>query len=164
MPYGLSVSWRLLTESAPELAAHAARLFSETHGYAFLATISADGSPRVHPVAPIITPSAVHLALRWDSPKLRDLRRDPRFALHSSVHPPDDKELAIRGTAMEVRDSQFRRAVAQEQVSGAELSESMALLSLTPRHASWTVWRDGNPQRIVWRAGNLNQGQARSST
>lgn len=151
-PTVAKVHWDQLAGSAPELAAHCARLLSERHGYVFLATTSADGSPRIHPVAPIITPTAVHVAVSLTSPKLRDLRRDPRFALHSSVHPPDDEELAVRGTVVEVPDEQSRRAVAAQRISGAELHGSMTLLALAPAHVMWTVWRDGAPHRVVWRA------------
>ena len=152
------MSWDLLADDAPELAARARRLFAETHGRAFLATISADGSPRVHPIAPLVTPSAVHLAVRWDSPKLRDLHAVPRFALHSSVHPPDDEELAVRGTAVVASDDGIRRAVAEERVSGAELDDSMALLALTPEWVSWRVWHDGHPRRVLWRVGDPGRG------
>src|ERR1700741_568183 len=84
---------------SPQLAEHGWGLLAERHGYASLATPAADGSPRVHPVAPIRGERGLFVAVGRTSPKLADLRRDPRMALHATVLPPDDEEFALRGTA-----------------------------------------------------------------
>jgi hypothetical protein len=74
-------------------------------GLGFLATVRADGGPRVHPISPVMTDNAL-FALIVPGPKLADLRRDGRYALHSETFPPPraDDAFYITGTAYEVDD------------------------------------------------------------
>ncbi len=74
--------WKTFTQQAPELAAFGKARFSS--GVAYLATVRADGSPRVHPVTPIIG-EQLFLFMEPTSPKGDDLRRDDRYALHCAV-------------------------------------------------------------------------------
>lgn len=53
-------------------------------GVANLGTLRADGSPRVHPVTPIIG-EQLFLFMEPTSPKGKDLQRDARYTLHCSV-------------------------------------------------------------------------------
>jgi hypothetical protein len=78
----------------------------------YLATVRADGSPRVHPVVPLLADGDVFVAIADASPKWRDLRREPRCVLHALPGPRDD-ELVLRCTAAEKPDAMARvRAVA----------------------------------------------------
>jgi hypothetical protein len=52
---------------------------------AYLATLRADGFPRVHPVTPIVTDDALFLFHGADVAEGRDLRERRRFALHTGV-------------------------------------------------------------------------------
>jgi hypothetical protein len=70
---------------------------------AFLATIRPDGGPRLHPFCPIFARGRLFAAIPQASPKGRDLRRDPRCAIHALPGPEDD-ELCIRATAREAGD------------------------------------------------------------
>jgi hypothetical protein len=84
-------------------------------GLGFLATVRPDGGPRVHPISPIRTDDAL-FALIVPGPKLADLRRDGRYALHSETFPPPraDDAFYITGTALEVADrDQWDRVAAQ---------------------------------------------------
>jgi hypothetical protein len=63
------VSWRELQDSQPELAAFGERRFPS--GVAYLATIGVDGSPRVRPVTPIVTPHRRFVFMEPTSPKGR---------------------------------------------------------------------------------------------
>jgi hypothetical protein len=75
-------SWQAFAQQAPELAAFGrARLLS---GVAYLGTLRADGSPRVHPVTPIIG-DELFLFMEPTSPKGKDLLRDARYTLHCAV-------------------------------------------------------------------------------
>ncbi len=69
--------WIAFAGQSPVLAARGRTLLTERHGYAYLATVTADSSPRVHPVAPIIGDNGLFVAVAHGSPKLADLRRDP---------------------------------------------------------------------------------------
>lgn len=90
MPSGFpqppTMSWPQFAASEPDLAAFgAARLATSL---AYLATIRADGSPRVHPVSPIIAPSGLYVFMEPTSPKAADVCDRAQFALHNGV--PDE--------------------------------------------------------------------------
>jgi len=146
--------WLDFAARAPELAGHGQRLLAEPHGYAYLATTSADGSPRVHPVAPIRTHRGLFVAIGRRSPKLADLRRDPRMALHATVLPPDDEEFAVRGRVVEIDDPAERAAAVAGATDGAQLADHLALFELDLLEVGWARWSDGKPERAWWRAAD----------
>ena len=80
------------------------RLFQFGPGLAYLATVRADGGPRVHPVCPNIVRGGL-LVLVGPSPKRRDLQRDARFALHSFPLPDRDDEFYLTGRAERREDA-----------------------------------------------------------
>ena len=65
-------------------------------GFGYLATVRADGGPRVHPVSPVITDEGLFCFI-IDSPKRRDLERDGRYALHSFPPEESDDEAYVAG-------------------------------------------------------------------
>jgi hypothetical protein len=74
-----------------------------------LGTLRKDGSPRISPVEPYLSQGELLFgAMTW-SLKARDLMRDPRCVLHSSVTDPDggDGELKLYGRAV-VADDELR--------------------------------------------------------
>jgi len=108
------VSWGDLAAARGDIAAAGRRLFY-VHGIGlgFLATIRADGGPRVHPICPVVTESGLY-GMIIPGPKLDDLRRDPRYALHSeTVAPPNqDDAFYVTGMALEVADPVAWEAIA----------------------------------------------------
>lgn len=68
------------------------RLRFESHIHAVLATLRRDGSPRLSGTEAPIRDGHLWLGMMPDSLKVADLRRDPRFSLHSS---PDTEELLL---------------------------------------------------------------------
>ena len=80
-------------------------------GLGYLATIRKDGGPRVHPVCPVIANDGLYLFIGNQSPKVHDLRRDGRFALHSFPNPEVDDEFYVAGTVQQVDDADIRRVV-----------------------------------------------------
>jgi hypothetical protein len=106
-----STTWAEFAASNPELAAFgAARLIA---GPAYLATIRVDGSPRVHPVSPIVTPSGLYVFMEPTSPKGADLRERSRFALHCGVadNAGSGGEFHVSGTGRLVDDVTLRAEV-----------------------------------------------------
>lgn len=95
-----SVRWSVFEDSAPDLAAFGRKRLES--GPSYLATTRADGSPRVHPVSALIRGGLLGLYMFPTSPKGRDLRRDDRYALHSTVLDTSGTggEFAIRGQAV----------------------------------------------------------------
>jgi hypothetical protein len=77
------MSWKDFEEANPELAAFGLERFKS--GVAYLATVRKDGSPRVHPVTPIVGDGYLFVFMEPTSPKGYDLRRDGRYAMHSAV-------------------------------------------------------------------------------
>jgi hypothetical protein len=90
-------AWSSFVRSAPEIARLGEkRLFQFGPGLAYLATVRADGGPRVHPVCVNIVEGELYLLI-GPSPKRRDLARDGRFALHSFPAPDVDDEFYLAG-------------------------------------------------------------------
>jgi hypothetical protein len=77
------LSWTDFAAEVPHLEVVGRRRLERR--IAYLATIRADGSPRVHPVSPFIGGGCLALFMEPTSPKVADLRRDARYALHCSV-------------------------------------------------------------------------------
>jgi hypothetical protein len=80
-------AWSDLEEQAPALAADVrARLDARVHKT--LATLRRDGSPRISGTEAQILEGELWIGSMWDALKARDLRRDPRFALHGGSEDP----------------------------------------------------------------------------
>jgi hypothetical protein len=70
------------------------------HGHVcFHATLRRDGSPRVHPVEPWVAAGLLMVRFRRQSPKVREVGRDGRYALHSPMDNSDGVggEFLVRG-------------------------------------------------------------------
>ncbi|HZR80107.1 MAG TPA: pyridoxamine 5'-phosphate oxidase family protein [Candidatus Binatia bacterium] len=80
-------------------------------GLGYLATVRRDGGPRVHPVCPVIANDGLYVFIGNHSPKVHDLRRDGRFALHSFPNPEVDDEFYVTGRARTVHDDGVRKVV-----------------------------------------------------
>ena len=83
-------SWGAFESQAPDLAAFGMERLVTAPAY--LATLRRGGTPRVHPVAPIIGGGRLFVFMEPTSPKGRDLRERGWYALHNGV--PDTLELA----------------------------------------------------------------------
>jgi hypothetical protein len=96
--------WAEFEAEAPEMAAAAKQLFHQFGiGLGFLATVRADGGPRLHPMCPILAAGGLWTFI-GPSPKLGDLRRDGRYALHSFPPVEVDDEFYVTGRAVEITD------------------------------------------------------------
>jgi hypothetical protein len=87
-------SWAEVEREAPELAA-LARAFFDAFTHKTLATLRRDGSPRISGIEVEFADGEAWLGSMWRAVKALDLRRDPRFALHSGSPDPS----AWRGDA-----------------------------------------------------------------
>ncbi len=89
--------------SAPQLALPGMALISATR-VALLGTLRRDASPRISPIEPCVVEGQLLVgAMAW-SRKVDDLRRDPRYVLHSAVTGPDsgEGEFKLYGSGVEV--------------------------------------------------------------
>src|SRR2546428_14025687 len=77
------VLWGDFRRLRPDLAEAGRRLLYQFGvGLGFLGTVRGDGGPRIHPICPLLTDDGLYAFLA-PSLKRDDLRRDPRYALHS---------------------------------------------------------------------------------
>jgi hypothetical protein len=98
------VTWQEFETENAELAAFGRERIHRR--VSFLATIRDDGGPRVHPVTPWIFDGHLYVRMFETSPKVADLTRDPRYALHSMMDNDDGEggEFSLRGRAEQIRD------------------------------------------------------------
>ncbi len=101
-------SWTEFSQQSPELAAFGKARFAS--GVAYLGTLRADGSPRVHPVTPIVG-EQLFLFMEPTSPKGKDLQRDGRYSLHCAVENMNGGggEFYVAGHARLVSDPALRQ-------------------------------------------------------
>ena len=115
-PYSRVVpSWSEVEAAAPELTEKVKERFQST-GLGLLATLRADGSPRISGIEPLFALDELWLGMMHGSRKATDLLRDPRLALHNAT---EDKQVTngdarISGRAVEITDPEsfekFNRA------------------------------------------------------
>ena len=104
--------WDDFERDASEVATAVRAAFAR-HVHHMLATVRADGAPRISGTEVIWARGELWLGSMCESPKARDLRRDPRYALHSgSDDPPNwEGDAKVAGTADEVTDPEVFAAV-----------------------------------------------------
>ena len=92
-------AWQDVEQAEPEFAARVQRLF-DAGRHKTIATVRADGSPRISGIECEFTDGALRFGSMPGARKGADLRRDPRFALHGPVfHPVEGKEAEWPGEA-----------------------------------------------------------------
>lgn len=160
-------TWSEFAAQAPWLADAIRTLVCQYGpGLGYLATVRADGGPRVHPVSPVVTDEGLFCFI-VDSPKRRDLERDGRYALHSFPPEENDDEAYLAGRARRVTDAE--KVIRLAGTSRAEprvdwrLFEFTIEVAMLARHAgsavgasrtpgvraAYHVWRDGAGVRPV---------------
>jgi hypothetical protein len=91
--------WREFEQAAPEFAKRVRALF-DAHRHKTIATLRADGSPRISGIETVFDDGELVFGSMPNARKGADLRRDPRFALHSAtVDPVEGSEAQWPGEA-----------------------------------------------------------------
>jgi hypothetical protein len=107
-------SWHEIEAEAPELAGRAWALFG-LDKHKTLATLRRDGSPRISGTELELVDGDLWLGSMENAVKALDLRRDPRFALHSLSTEADWKgDAKIAGRAEETFDEDSRARIVGE--------------------------------------------------
>ena len=92
-------AWSDLERAKPEFAARVQALF-DARRHKTIATIRADGSPRISGIEAAFENGELTFGSMPHARKGEDLRRDPRFALHSAtIDPVDGAEAEWPGEA-----------------------------------------------------------------
>ncbi|HLY27602.1 MAG TPA: pyridoxamine 5'-phosphate oxidase family protein [Aggregatilineales bacterium] len=142
-------SWAEFSRKAPDFAEFGRTRFQS--GVAYLGTLRADGSPRVHPVTPIIG-EQLYLFMDPTSPKGKELQRDPRYILHCAVEDMNGGggEFYVRGRATLTGDPLIR----EQAIRAASYvpQERYILFTLSIEFAFMNTYVGGkaNPRR--WQA------------
>jgi hypothetical protein len=113
----------------PEFAGRVRAAF-DAHAHTFLATLRRDGSPRISGIELHFVLGEPWLAGMPGSVTFTDLRRDPRFALHSGSSAPEafDGDAKLDGRATQVIDPDERAAYA-------------AAAGVAPEHMGFDLFR-----------------------
>jgi hypothetical protein len=92
-------AWSDVEQAEPEFAVRVRRLF-DAGRHKTIATLRADGSPRISGIECEFTDGELRFGSMPGARKSADLRRDPRFALHGpTFHPEQGKEAEWPGEA-----------------------------------------------------------------
>jgi pyridoxamine 5'-phosphate oxidase-like protein len=140
-------SWQEVEAAVPDLAA-AVRTVFDAHKHKVLATLRADGSPRVSGNEVTFKDGEIWLGMMHRSVKALDLLRDPRLAVHSATV---DAELTLgdaklAGRAVEETDPQTIRRFSSdsaEEHDGVEPPEPFHLFRVDIGEVS--IVRIGDP-------------------
>ena len=159
-------TWKELTELAPRIAAVFARRHSATGKLCLLATIRADGFPRICPMEPVIFEDQLWIMGMPDTAKFRDLARDPRFCLHTATVDTNlaDGDAKLWGVVTDIRDEDVHRRFAEAlfEESGMDMRGKLPFdylyaadltgassIALAGDHLEITVWKPGQPEHVV---------------
>lgn len=82
-------TWQEVERAEPEFAGRVRALF-DAHKHKTIATLRADGSPRICGIEVVFDDGELTFGSMPRARKGADLRRDPRFALHSATVDPQD--------------------------------------------------------------------------
>lgn len=112
-------SWSAFEAAAPELAREV-RERLEAHTHKTLATLRADGAPRISGTESRIADGELWIGSMWGARKARDLQRDGRFALHGGSDDPPawTGDAKVAGVAEEITDPERVRALNGEAAAG----------------------------------------------
>lgn len=145
------MSWSEFERQAPGLASMGFERLNRK--IAYLATLKKDGSPRLHPVTPFIGNGMLFIFTEPSSPKIRDLRRDGRYALHCSVDRKKGEplvEFLVTGTARVITDPLVRDQ-AVILADSPILTDEYALFDFQIQRALWIEYdQDGKRTIRHW--------------
>jgi hypothetical protein len=106
---GRMTAWKDVERAEPEFAQRVRELF-DARRHKTIATLRADGSPRISGIEAAFEDGELAFGSMPDARKGADLRRDPRFALHSATTDPIEGaeaqwpgEAKISGRAIDAR-------------------------------------------------------------
>lgn len=143
------MSWKFLEDGQPELATFGAERLNGK--VAYLATVRADGAPRLHPMTPIIGEGHLFVFMEPTSPKGRDLQRGSKYAMHCAVadNSGASGEFNLTGRARLVVDPDLR-ALAVKLASYAP-ADRYILFEFDVESAASTTYPNDKPVRQVWK-------------
>ena len=150
--------WQDIIDSAPDFAA-AIKEHLDARVHKTIATIRADGAPRISGIETFFADGDLYVGSMPNARKALDLRRDPRYALHSgSIDPPEwPGDAKFSGHAEEITDPDRRTAVSFSSGPQAHLFrldiDAAVLVGLNDERTKLVVqlWRPGEELKRIER-------------
>ncbi|WP_024792874.1 pyridoxamine 5'-phosphate oxidase family protein [Tomitella biformata] len=158
-------TWTQFTADAPRIAEIFTRRHAATGKLCMLATLRADGFPRISPMEPQIFAGRLLLIGMPGTRKFEDLRRDPRLSLHTATVDTQvaDGDAKLWGEARDVPDpalfEQFAESLFVE--SGMDLRGQAfdhfyevdifgaSSVEVIGERLDVTVWKPGASERVI---------------
>ncbi len=145
-------TWGEFAADQPDLAQRVQARFDQT-GLALVATLRADGSPRVSGWEPLFAHGQLWLGSMPGSRKNADILRDPRLTLHNATIDKEARagDASICGTAVEVTDEATRAsyAAAFQAATDQEVPTPFDLFRVEPERVSMLL-PGGDHLLIEW--------------
>ena len=149
-PSILSLSWKEFETSQPEMARFGDQ--SLRFKVMYLATIKADGYPRVHPFTPFVGSGHLFAFMEPTSPKAKDLLRNGKYAMHSLVADEhgSNGEFEISGDAKLLTDPESR----EDAVAACpyEPRDRYILFEFKINSCLVNRYENGNPNAKRWKS------------
>ena len=104
-------SWDAFARAEADMAEKGkALLYQRGDGEGLLATVAANGTPRIHPLNVGVRDGRLRVFIQGPSARARDLEANPHYALHAHQDPAAPSEFMVRGQARLVTDAATRQA------------------------------------------------------
>lgn len=158
-------TWTEFAEQAPSIAAVFTRRHRATGNLCMLATLRADGSPRISPLEPRFFEGELVIGGMPGTTKFRDLARDPRFCLHTATVDTTvaDGDAKLFGTVTDHPDESLHRRFAQSlfddtgfDIRGQKFDHyytatltGASTVEVVDTHLHITIWTPGRAERVV---------------
>jgi hypothetical protein len=158
-------TWDEFAKSAPRIAAVFTRRHAATGNLCMLATLRSDGFPRISPMEPRIFEGQLLLNGMPNTTKFTDLRRDPRFCLHTATVDThvSDGDAKLWGRVIDIQDPALHQRYAEDlfeetgfdlrgQTFGHFYAADLTAASAVETggdHLAITIWKQGEPERVV---------------
>ena len=148
-------SWKEVEEAEPEFAARVRRLF-DAHRHKTIATLRADGSPRISGIEAQFVDGELTFGSMPEARKGADLLRDPRFALHSASEDPPEGDPAGWSGDAKVAGRAVLVGELEGEVSGQSFRAELDEVVLTCLNEAGTMlvvewWRAGRGLKHIER-------------
>lgn len=159
------MTWSEFACEAPRIAEVFVRRHTATGKLCLLATLRADGYPRISPIEPRVFEGQLVLVGMPNTTKFQDLGRDPRFCLHTATVDPHvsegDAKLWGKATNVQDEDLHQRFAIDLFEESGMDLRGQVfdpfyvadltgaSSLALEGEQLAITIWKPGQGERVM---------------
>jgi hypothetical protein len=147
-------TWAEFELAEPELAAFGKERLD--HQVCFHATLRADGSPRVHPIEAWIAVGLLLVRFRARSPKVAEVLRDGRYALHSPMASMEGEggEFLVRGWMEQIGET--HPAVQRFE---HDAPYPLAFYAMSVEEAVGTTYEGDEPVYRRWRSQATRPGE-----